>query len=391
MPWNGLPASKWPKMERCVKDVMNEGKSKEAAIKICMASMTKEAGPAAAPFIVYKQSDGAYRWVAISSNSYEDRDREIVSQKALEADCDRADADGQYGPLRWWHVGLPDPLTQSPGPGLDIGECDFNAMHGRMLVESGTFKDAKIAEALQKSAPDLQLSIGFFHPVAEPDGNGVYQHVRRFERSLLPAGKASNRYTSFAVAQEGNMATFREKLEEFKRRFGGDSKVTEEVTALAEAMEKEAQTLGIATKDADAPPPAPPEPIAPAAKEEPPAPAPEPTPAPAIPTVDEIAALVVEKLKPVLDGLTAQAATASTATKEAQATLAAGLAQVSTAQGQLDARLKALETVQPRGYRATQDPATEATATVKDKKPGPDGKRNEFIEFVMGTSVPPAQ
>lgn len=38
-------------------------------------------------FTVFKQQNGRYRWVAISSNAYRDRDGEIVSKKALENDA----------------------------------------------------------------------------------------------------------------------------------------------------------------------------------------------------------------------------------------------------------------------------------------------------------------
>ena len=124
---------------------------------------------------VFKQADGRDRWLIVSSSAFCDRDREIVSTKALEADVARADADRDYGPLRWWHV-----------KGLDIGDCDFNAMHGRLLVESGTFRDPAFAEMVKQHAGDLAVSIGFLHAETEPDANGVFHHIWRKERSLLP-------------------------------------------------------------------------------------------------------------------------------------------------------------------------------------------------------------
>jgi hypothetical protein len=54
--------------------------------------------------LVFKDATGAYRWVAQSSTAFQDRDREIVSTKALSDDCAYADAHGSYGPLRWWHT-----------------------------------------------------------------------------------------------------------------------------------------------------------------------------------------------------------------------------------------------------------------------------------------------
>lgn len=137
---------------------------------------------------IYKQADGRYRWVTLSSNPFLDRDKEFVSLKSLENDVERADKEGDYGVLRWWHV-----------PGADIGDCDFNMMHGKILVESGTFRDAAVGRCVKERANDLQVSLGFYHPINEPDENGVFHTIKRFERSLLPRGAASNLLTAVAV------------------------------------------------------------------------------------------------------------------------------------------------------------------------------------------------
>jgi len=99
-----------------------------------------------------------------------------------------------YGPLRWWHM-----------PNVDIGDCDFNAMHGRVLIESGTFRNPAIAIAAAKAAPELEISIGFLHLPTEPDAAGIFHHIRRFERSLVPRGKASNLLTHFSVKETPSM------------------------------------------------------------------------------------------------------------------------------------------------------------------------------------------
>lgn len=150
-------------------------------------------------FVVFKDTKGDWRWLAQTTTAFEDRDREILSLKALEADVARADSDGKYGPLRWWHIGNPDPLsTDAPwGPGLDLGWCDFNAMSGKTLIESGTFKNETIARWAAANADALGLSPGFFHPAAEPDHDGVFHHIRRFERSLAPKERVSNPFTAF--------------------------------------------------------------------------------------------------------------------------------------------------------------------------------------------------
>lgn len=188
-------------------------------------------------FTVFKDDDGAYRWVLISSNAYRDRDGEIVSTKALQDDVDRADSEKDYGPLRWWHL-----------PGVDIGKTDFNMLHGRMLIESGTFNTPEIAAAVAEKADDLQASIAFRHPMNEPNAAGVFDHIRRFERSLVPKGRASNGLTSLAVTKGENMSTLAEKISAFKALLK-DDELANHILQQAETKEKEADAAGLAFKE----------------------------------------------------------------------------------------------------------------------------------------------
>jgi len=154
---------------------------------------------------VTKEADEPSRWTAISSTAYRDRDGEIVSRKALAADVARADADGDYGPLVWWHMYEPKSVCKETGrhteyDGLVIGHCDSNFMagaHGQFLVESGTFISEEVARMVEKQAADLALSIQFTHPPSQPHDDGSFSQIRRRERSLLPRGKESNIFTAF--------------------------------------------------------------------------------------------------------------------------------------------------------------------------------------------------
>jgi hypothetical protein len=131
---------------------------------------------------VIKDKQGKYRWVSISSNSYEDREGEIVSQKALETAVNR----GDLGNLHWWHDN-----------GAVIGTADFQMMHGKMLIESGTFKSEMIGAAFA-GKKGLGVSVGFLHPPTEPT-DGIYHNIRIVERSVLPAKKAANGLTRFSA------------------------------------------------------------------------------------------------------------------------------------------------------------------------------------------------
>ena len=169
-----------------------------------------------------------------SSNAFLDSDHEIVSQKALEADVDRADQDGDYGPLRWWHV-----------KGADIGDTDFNMMSGKILIESGLFRNNRVGAKIKEIAPKIQASIGFNHPASEPDAEGVFHHIRRFERSILPQGYASNGLTALAV-KGVSMATKEEKLKALHDLLGEDA---DDVIKNAEQTEKAAMEAGTAFKE----------------------------------------------------------------------------------------------------------------------------------------------
>lgn len=188
---------------------------------------------------VFKDASGKYRWVLLSSNAYRDRDGEIVSIKALTADVARADTDKDYGPLRWWHV-----------PGLDIGDCDFNAISGRMLVESGTFRSEAIGQAVFKAQKNLQASLGFRHPHTEPDHEKVYHNIRRFERSLTPTGRASNPFTKLMVKQEEKKMT-EEKLEALKALIGEEGIAA--ILSQVQETQKQADGQGVAFKEAAEP------------------------------------------------------------------------------------------------------------------------------------------
>jgi hypothetical protein len=210
--------------------------------------------------LVYKSADGTPRWLARSTTAYRDRDGEILSTAALDADSQRMTATAQYGPLRWWHVGWPNPDAPGApwGPGLDLGTCDFSMQIGRTRVESGAFKSAALAAAVARVADALELSPGFFHPPTQPDAGGVFTTIRTFERSLVPArvARASNLFTGLTVKET------RMDISEVERRF--KAAITElgldanQAAALGQqlvAADKAAQAAGIAFKSQDAPEP----------------------------------------------------------------------------------------------------------------------------------------
>jgi colicin import membrane protein len=203
-------------------------------------------------FAVFKDHTGRYRWLARTTTAYQDRDKEIIEAAALDADSQRMTEQKQFGPLRYWHVGQPDPFdTDRPwGPGLDIGDCDYSCLIGRTRIESGTFRDPHIAQKVARQAEQYELSPGFFHPIDQPV-NGVFSAIRTFERSIVPVkyGRASNLFTGLAVKET------RMDIDEMDRRFkaaiadlGLDATQAQALGAELIATEKAAQAQGIAFK-----------------------------------------------------------------------------------------------------------------------------------------------
>lgn len=355
--------------------------------KLTLTSTGQSKRKEAPALAVFKDASGRYRWILRTATAFQDRDEEIVSTKALQDDVDRADADGNYGPLRWWHI-----------PGVDIGDCDFNMLFGRTLIESGTFRDDRIGAAVARKAADLEASQGFLHPPHEPIG-GIYHTIRRFERSLVPKGFASNLFTGLAVVQEKNMPTLAEKVKAFFAVIDNDEAVAQ-VLAHAQAQEKDAEQRGIASKSADVE----------ALKADEAAMAAEDAavevedeeavdgPYVSDMTVDEYRALMQEIMSSVMTGASAETTKATgeiaqrfKAFEEKQAaddkTRVDQIAKLKETLTALQMRLAELEGDQPRALQARRASQQEATVTqnaaLKAAVPQPD-PTNEFLSFIVG-------
>lgn len=293
-------------------------------VLVLTAAGRKAAQQRTKSFAIFKDAMDAWRWIARTTTAFEDRDREVISTKALATDVARADADGLYGPLRWWHMGRPNPLdaTQPWGPGVDLGWCDFNAVSGKTLIESGTFKNEAIARAVAAKADELELSPGFFHAIGEPDRAGVFHHIRRFERSLVPtwAGRASNPYTGLTVEK----AMDAKKVQALKE-LGASDDVINALLADVQTTEKAAEAEGVrykafdffralftgeqpATKEAE-----------PAVTTEQPASEPEATPADPVAALKEELAALRSEIVALKEGPPAAEAVPAEATVETQA------------------------------------------------------------------------
>lgn len=212
--------------------------------------------PASKNFAVFKQANGLFRWVTFSGSAFVDRDGETILAKAIEDDIDRSDGYKEYGPLRWWHLGawnVPDGPekweTWKAGPGVDLGTCDFQMLHGKMLIESGTFKTQELGEAFSNIQEILEVSISFSHPVDEPGDSKEFHNVHILERSLLPEGYASNMLTKFYVSKgDPNMKAL-DKLKALAAILKDKPELAAQILADSEAVQKAADAAGLSSKE----------------------------------------------------------------------------------------------------------------------------------------------
>lgn len=146
-----------------------------------------------APFQVVKTPKG-YRWVAAFSNNFEDRDEEIISEKAWDGYLQRVNAGFVPMPELW--------IGHIKGTRHGIADMVFGA--GNFVVATGSFDDTPIAaEAIKyytsKEGRDVPLSHGFTFP-KWAFKNGIYEVVNTFEITTLPPPLvASNPYTEYEV------------------------------------------------------------------------------------------------------------------------------------------------------------------------------------------------
>lgn len=317
-----------------------------------------------------KQADGHYRWFGFSSSSYQDNDKEIVSQKALEQDAERMNATGDFGILDWWHT----PIV--------LGKCDTSFMHGHISIESGTFDDDWIGEQFA-NMKELGMSRTFYNPANEPDAQGVYHNIRTFSRAILPAERASNRLTLIEVSAKENKMSVVDKAKELAKRLGGTPEAEKKVDDLlksAEQVDKAAQAANLQQKEITAP-------VAPEVK---------PETKDAEPkawfvgdmTPDEFDARLqkaVDKfLTPAIKEIGEQVAKLNEAqavtAKEQGDKLAAQIKSNQEMQTELAARLAALEGLKPRGYRPTEDSGNITDKeTVKAKMPKGDKQSEDNL------------
>lgn len=174
---------------------------------------------AKAQFITTKEGD-TYRWTMITGSAFQDRDQEIISEKAFENDCDQMELTGDYGELLWWHCdGTQHATDKEARPYIPLGSCDTSLVYEKLNIESGLYYDPEVGQLFTEKASEFGASKSFWHKEDEPV-DGVYSYIRTKERSILPRTKEANLLTRLFGQKEKEMADNKERIAALKEKLG---------------------------------------------------------------------------------------------------------------------------------------------------------------------------
>jgi hypothetical protein len=197
-------------------------------------------------FMVYKEADGGYRWLAIYSNKFRDRDNppEIISEASHRRFTKMVNAGELPFPELWlWHV-----------KGSRWGEADFVGYDDNgFAVATGTVDKGKewVAEALMTNGEEMLTSHGMppWSIKRDPQDPTVYlEHITK-EISPLLARIAANEFTGFSILDsEVKQMAFSDEERAKLSALGVDPDTLEAQTA-----DKAAEAEGLEFKEADKP------------------------------------------------------------------------------------------------------------------------------------------
>jgi hypothetical protein len=196
----------------------------------------------ASSFVAFKDTDGAWRWLATSTNKYEDREGEIFPERSHLAYVDYVDRTKDYPELWLWHT-----------PGSRVGVANQIDYADGFVLMTGTFDKGKeeVAEKLANYQEPLGTSHGYRY--IKQKSSNVYDYYRSFEMSVLPRRAASNIYniwaqwTAKAIKEATTMGLSPQKRQFFVSLLGEDG--TETVEKSLQSINTTLQAKGVNWKE----------------------------------------------------------------------------------------------------------------------------------------------
>lgn len=190
----------------------------------------------------YVNDAGIPRWISVSNVAVEDKEKEIVSEKAYDDAIAYAQKNG-YGELDLVHV-----------DGTDVGGCDMMARVDNMLIEGGPWYDTEMANKAREAVEDRPdywgVSIKFrYDPELKVDG--VYTGgIEIVKRTILPRQMAASFGTSFVSVPGG--PTMSKSFDKATREALSELGVSEaKQTELEEAQKSVAEEPNVVCKEAE--------------------------------------------------------------------------------------------------------------------------------------------
>lgn len=222
----GIPCGKCPKCGT----VMKQGKEDKEVSDKAQEPLSK--------LTVYKSGD-VWRWLAVSNTAIEDREGEVITEKAYDDAIVWAFGDGKPGELDLVHVN-----------GTDVGKCDMMLRLGGQLVEGGTFQDDERAKRVRESIredPDYWgISIKFRYDPDQFDGRVYHGGIRIIKRSVLPRHMAASYGTAIAVTGGNEMKMIDEETRAALSKLGYSD---DEIAVLAEKQKSVVDEPNVKVKE----------------------------------------------------------------------------------------------------------------------------------------------
>lgn len=230
-------------VNRCTPILIGEGREQKQAVAICHSLYTE----GKSTFYVTKQANGTYRWFAVYSNPYRDRDHppEILTE-AAQIDNAKAINSGAWPYPELW-------LYHIPGSRCGVADLAAYDTDNRLAIASGLFDAGKemIAEALNSTPTPLKTSHGFPRNEVRRDTSDptIITRFRTKEISPLPEDAAANELTGFKILG-GNMNLIPEKV---KERLGKlfPAEDVEKIAGALDTMGDEAKELSLEFKEVE--------------------------------------------------------------------------------------------------------------------------------------------
>ena len=194
--------------------------------------------------VVHKDNDPLRYMVLVTSNSYEDRENETITTKALEeyeASCYPGE-DLYHNPnqLLYWH-----------DDDVVMGDIVAVSVSGPFLVEVAKEADTPVAKVLWDIAEETEhagVSHRFGYLEKDRDPDGTFQHIFKGESTWLPKiDLAANELTYAGVVGMASPASDK-WLDETFERIAGIKNASAKLHAKTGELEKELEARGLAHK-----------------------------------------------------------------------------------------------------------------------------------------------